>query len=76
VSNILKKWKLPIHEGFPDITEDLQWKESNNSTKQNRTPSIFVSGAMAGLQVGPDAGNLMGMRRAATTIHGSVQPLW
>jgi len=72
VSNILKKWKLPIYEGFPDITEDLQWKESTNSTKQNRTPSIFVSGAMAGLQVGPDAGNLMGMRRAATTIASAL----
>lgn len=34
--------------------------------------NIFVVGAMAALQVGPDAGNLMGMRRAARLVANAL----
>ncbi|GMI07116.1 hypothetical protein TrVE_jg4737 [Triparma verrucosa] len=47
---------IEIVGGFPSLTPDLQW----GSFKQ-----LFVIGALASLQVGPDAGNLMGLSRAA-----------
>lgn len=57
-SKILDKWPIPIHGGYPLISEDLQWDK-------RRHRNLYVVGAMAALQVGPDAGNLMGIRRAA-----------
>mmetsp|Transcript_86852 Transcript_86852/g.221230 ORF Transcript_86852/g.221230 Transcript_86852/m.221230 type:complete len:119 (-) Transcript_86852:69-425(-) len=45
--------------GLPVLTQDLQW---GSLTK------LFVIGALAALQVGPDAGNLMGLRRAAHVV--------
>ena len=60
LKNVVESFPIEIHGGFPDLTkDDLRWCEGSN---------IFVSGAMSALQVGPDAGNLMGMRRAATAI--------
>ena len=56
---ILEKFPITVHGGFPDVNQDLRWSEDNE---------IFVIGAMSALQVGPDAGNLMGMRRAAYVI--------
>ena len=47
--------------GFPTISEDLEW-----------FPNIFVVGGMAGLNLGPDAGNLMGARRGATLIANAL----
>ena len=45
--------------GLPVLTPDLQW----GNFKQ-----LFVIGALASLQVGPDAGNLMGLGRAAQMV--------
>ena len=59
VKRILEHFPITVHGGFPNVSHDLRWSEDNE---------IFVIGAMAALQVGPDAGNLMGMRRAAYTI--------
>ena len=59
VKKVLEQFPAKIHGGFPDITQDLRWSEDDE---------IFVIGAMSALQVGPDAGNLMGMRRAAYVI--------
>ena len=56
---VLENFPITVHGGFPDVTQDLRWSEDDE---------IFVIGAMAALQVGPDAGNLMGMRRAAYVI--------
>jgi len=56
---VLEKFPISVHGGFPDVTQDLRWSEDSE---------IFVIGAMSALQVGPDAGNLMGMRRAAYVI--------
>ena len=47
--------------GFPTVSEDLEW-----------FPNIFVVGGMAGLNLGPDAGNLMGARRGATLIANAL----
>ena len=60
MKKVVEGFPIDIHGGFPNLTEDdLRWCEGSN---------IFVTGAMSALQVGPDAGNLMGMRRAATAI--------
>jgi hypothetical protein len=56
---VLERFPITVHGGFPDVTQDLRWSEDSE---------IFVIGAMSALQVGPDAGNLMGMRRAAYVI--------
>jgi len=64
ISKILSKWPIPVHHGYPFLTEDLQWDRKH--------PSLFVVGALAALQVGPDSGNLMGIRRAATVVANAL----
>ncbi|CAJ1936399.1 unnamed protein product [Cylindrotheca closterium] len=48
--------------GFPLVTEDLEWMRN-----------VFVVGGMASLNLGPDAGNLMGMRRGATIVANTLR---
>ena len=60
---VLERFPNTVHGGFPNLTQDLRWSANSN---------IFVAGGMAALQVGPDAGNLMGMRRAARAISGAL----
>ena len=45
------------------MTQDLRWKEGLD---------LFVVGALAALNGGPDAGNIMGMRRAAQFVANSL----
>lgn len=59
IENLLDRWPLPVHGGFPCITEDVEWRSKAN---------LFVTGSLASLNLGPDAGNLMGARRAAQII--------
>mmetsp|Transcript_38979 Transcript_38979/g.94250 ORF Transcript_38979/g.94250 Transcript_38979/m.94250 type:complete len:408 (-) Transcript_38979:252-1475(-) len=47
--------------GFPLVTEDLEWMAN-----------VFIVGGMASLNLGPDAGNLMGMRRGATIVANTL----
>ena len=63
IRNVLEKWPIAIHGGLPAVTQDLRWKDGCN---------ILLAGALAALQVGPDAGNLMGIRRAAVLIANSL----
>lgn len=49
------------YSGLPLVSEDLEW-----------FPNVFVVGGMAGLNLGPDAGNLMGMRRGATLVANAM----
>lgn len=65
IAKLLSKWPISTHGGLPDLTQDLQWNTSNRA-------NVFVVGAMAALQVGPDAGNLMGMRRAARVVASAL----
>ena len=59
ISQLLRDCPVEVVGGFPVVSQDLQW----GSFKQ-----LFVIGALASLQVGPDAGNLMGLRRAVHII--------
>jgi hypothetical protein len=65
LSRLQQKWPIVNHGGLPSITQDLQWSKDR--------PNFFVVGALAALQVGPDAGNLMGIRRAAEKVAFALQ---
>lgn len=59
LADLCRRWPTPIQGGLPVLSEDLQWGDM---------AQLFVVGALAGLQVGPDAANLMGCRRAAQVV--------
>merc|ERR1712032_1545573 len=58
-----RRWPAPVHGGLPVLSQDLQWAGLKK---------LFVIGALAGLQVGPDAGNLMGLRRSAHMVASAL----
>jgi hypothetical protein len=63
VRNIYRHWpNIDICDGYPNVSADLQW-----------TDRLYCVGSLGALHVGPDAANLMGMRRAALTIAQSLQ---
>lgn len=59
---LLKRWPLEVVGGFPCVCEDLQW-----------THNLFVVGGLGSLNIGPDAANLMGMRRAAQIVSSALE---
>lgn len=63
VHELLKDSPVDIVSGFPTLSQDLQWGDFQQ---------LFVIGALASLQVGPDAGNLMGLRRAAQIVASAL----
>lgn len=65
-----RKWLMPIVEeqhlecaecGFPIVTSSLQWG-----------PNLYVTGALAELEIGPIARNISGARQAAERIVSSL----
>ncbi|KAG7371320.1 L-lysine 6-monooxygenase NADPH-requiring [Nitzschia inconspicua] len=60
---IQTKWPTRIESGLPCVTQDLRWRENVN---------LFVVGALGSLNIGPDAGNLMGIRRAAQIVASTL----
>lgn len=61
-AKLLKTWPLPVVGGLPCLSPDAScW-----------TDNFFVVGGLASLSVGPDAGNLMGMRRAAEIVANAL----
>merc|ERR1719174_562615 len=63
VQDLLENSATQITGGLPHLSEDLQL----GVHKQ-----LFVIGSLASLQVGPDAGNLMGIRRAAQILASTM----
>jgi len=57
------QWPIPTVVGLPVLSKDLQWGTHEQ---------LFVVGALSGLQIGPDAANLMGCRRAAEVVAQSL----
>jgi len=55
-----------IIEGLPILTEDLQW---------GKELPLFVMGAYAALELGPDAGNLSGSRGGAERVGSKLNEL-
>jgi hypothetical protein len=54
-----EKYPIEYHAGLPALTEDLAWREG---------VPLFVTGKLAGLRLGPGAGNLEGARVGAERV--------
>ncbi|CAK9100707.1 Hypothetical protein (Fragment) [Durusdinium trenchii] len=63
VRELLRTAPTEVVGGFPVLSQDLQWGDFKQ---------LFVVGALASLQVGPDAGNLMGLRRAVQIVANAL----
>lgn len=63
IKELLQTAPVDVVGGFPTLSQDLQWGDFKH---------FFVIGALASLQVGPDAGNLMGLRRAAQIVANAM----
>ena len=61
---MLETWPIPIHGGFPLLAEDLRWKDDL---------PLYVVGGLASLAMGPDAGNLLGIRRAVRVVANGLE---
>ena len=54
---------IPVYDGLPELTPSLRWNEA--------TP-LYVAGALAALQLGPDAFNLAGAGLCASRIISDI----
>jgi len=63
VAGLQRQWPATVHGGLPVLSQDLQW---------GGLKKLFVIGALAALQVGPDAGNLMGLRRSVQIVASAL----
>ncbi|CAB9515469.1 FAD binding domain protein [Seminavis robusta] len=61
---LLQQWPVDVCGGFPSVTEDLEWVGGSN---------VYVLGGLGSLNIGPDAANLMGMRRGAQLIANALE---
>jgi Pyridine nucleotide-disulphide oxidoreductase len=59
---LLDHWPTEVVGGFPCVSEDLEWAKN-----------IYVLGGLGSLNIGPDAANLMGMRRGAQLIANAME---
>lgn len=62
VKNLQKNFPIDVIGGFPNVSVDLEWRKN-----------LFVVGALASLNVGPDSGNIMGARRAASIVANTLE---
>ena len=66
ISSIAQKNGLLLHEdGFPLVTEDLGWKEVSDSSNCG---TVYCTGALAELEIGPPARNIIGAHLAGRRI--------
>ena len=64
ICKIQEQWPVQWRGGFPVVNEELQWEDDLN---------LFVVGGLASLSIGPDGGNLMGIRRGAQIIANTLE---
>mmetsp|Transcript_14442 Transcript_14442/g.34820 ORF Transcript_14442/g.34820 Transcript_14442/m.34820 type:complete len:486 (-) Transcript_14442:52-1509(-) len=62
VRKVLENVPIRTVGGFPSVSVDLEWSKN-----------LFVVGALASLNVGPDGGNVMGARRAASIVANALE---
>ncbi|KAL7533690.1 hypothetical protein ACHAXR_008539 [Thalassiosira sp. AJA248-18] len=62
VEKIQENFPIKMTGGFPTVSVDLEWSKN-----------LFVVGALASLNVGPDSGNIMGARRAASIVANTLE---
>lgn len=63
IQGIQKKWPTRMEGGLPCVTQDLRWRPGLD---------LFVVGALGSLNIGPDAANLMGIRRASQLVANAL----
>lgn len=61
VKKVLENFPIETKGGLPCVSVDLEWSKN-----------LFVVGALASLNIGPDSGNLMGARRAASIVANTL----
>jgi hypothetical protein len=59
IDRLATQWPTRMEGGLPCVTQDLRWREDIN---------LFVVGSLGTLNIGPDAGNLIRIRRAAQLV--------
>jgi hypothetical protein len=62
LGSVRRQHPVPEHLGLPELARDLRWPGT----------SVHVVGSLAGLRLGPTAGNLSGARRAAARVARTV----
>ncbi|THU81382.1 hypothetical protein K435DRAFT_735478 [Dendrothele bispora CBS 962.96] len=67
LQNLHKSHPIETLEGFPVLTEDLQWRKD---------VPLFVMGGYAGLQLGPGGLNLIGAKDGSERIANALEDLW
>jgi cation diffusion facilitator CzcD-associated flavoprotein CzcO len=64
VNQIVRDFNMPVAgDGFPSTSETLLWKDN-----------IYVTGALAELEVGPPARNILGARLAGERLRRTFRP--
>lgn len=66
MQHIIKNHPIPIVQGYPCLTDDLQW---------NKEIPLFMIGKNAALKMGPSSANLDGARLGAERIGWYIQEL-
>jgi hypothetical protein len=62
IGKIMERFPIDTIGGYPNVSVDLEWTED-----------LYVVGALASLNVGPDGGNIMGARRAANIVANALE---
>ena len=66
--NLIHRFNLPVCDNLPVLDANLRWGETEN---------LAVVGAMATLEVGPDAGNITAARRTAIRYTSdTLEEIW
>lgn len=64
-SNIVNQYPIESHRGIPELRHDLSWSK--------QLPNLYVMGAYAALQLGPNALNLIGGKSGADRISETLK---
>lgn len=82
LSNLNEELPIDVVNGLPVLNQDLSWRcsqlESNQlppepQWKQTARKRFWVMGALAGLELGPDALNLVGGRHGAIRVARAIR---
>ena len=73
IHTLAQKYNLPLSDcGYPIVNSHLQWKPSTSASSSQQsassTTNIYVTGALADLELGPSARNIAGARMASERI--------